>query len=510
VIYPTSPFELKIEANYSFPKGNSSHDFVLIRDGVFIAASKDGNDWKFINESSAFPGINGTFSCDQRKCWIRINPAFGKFSVGYIISNNPPKFILPKLGIEASELAIIVNELDNQSIEVAQYYQLKRSIPSENIIRVRLPLPIADDIGVAAFNATRAQILAATRANIKAYAITWLRPWRVGGTMSITSAIAFGYDLAWGGWTGTCSAKKDSPFYPSQAPLYYGRYMQYDDFYVNYNGKMLNYFEYGNGRPTIAITGVNKQEAFALIDRGVASDGMMPNGTGYLMETTDSARTVRSRSFSVFEQSWNDIDGFNLRYIPLSESTNGVLRNRNDTLLYMTGYASVPDIKKNRYLPGAIADHLTSYGGMLTGQGQMSILRWLEAGATGSCGTVVEPCNYPGKFLEAQRLLTYYFLGRTMIESMWASVDMPGEAIFVGEPLASPFKGAKIEYDSVSKTLAVSVSFLFPNQRYTVEAADSETGPFFPVFQNVSTSKFQMLRIVINNAEKPFYRIRRQ
>ena len=42
-------------------------------------------------------------------------------------------------------------------------------------------------------------------------------------------------------------------------------------------------------------------------------------------------------------------------------------------------------------MPGALADHLTSSGGMLTDSGQMSALRWLEAGATGSYGTVIEP-----------------------------------------------------------------------------------------------------------------------
>jgi threonine synthase len=31
----------------------------------------------------------------------------------------------------------------------------------------------------------------------------------------------------------------------------------------------------------------------------------------------------------------------------------------------------------------------------------MSALRWLEAGASGSYGTVVEPCNHPAKFPDA-------------------------------------------------------------------------------------------------------------
>jgi uncharacterized protein (TIGR03790 family) len=423
--------------------------------------------------------------------------------------------ILPKLGIDASELAVIVNELDAQSVEVAQYYQMKRSIPNENMIRIQLPTSTTDDIGAVAFNITRSQILAATRPNIKAYAITWLKPWRVAGRMSITSAIAFGFNESWGGWTGSCSSKKESPFYSADPPIDFWRDREYDitynSFYLVNKGKMLDYFGVGNSRPTIAITGVNKQEAFNLIDRGVASDGTMPNGTAYLMQTTDSKRSVRSNMFAYIDRRWNDSDvGFNFTYIPLSESKDGVLRNRNDTFLYLTGFSSVPDIKKNRYLPGAVADHLTSYGGQLTSGGQMSILRWLEAGATGSSGAVVEPCNFPDKFLEAQRLLVYYMMGRSLIESMWAAVNMPGEVIFVGEPLASPFKGAKTNFDPVSRRLEISVYFLFPKQKYTVEASVLETGPFVPVLQNIMTDDYRLVRIVINNADKPFYRIRKQ
>ena len=67
-------------------------------------------------------------------------------------------------------------------------------------------------------------------------------------------------------------------------------------------------------------------------------------------------------------------------------------------MFYFTGLAHVNGIDSNHYHPGAIADHLTSAGGKLTGSGQMSSLRWLEAGATGSYGAVVEPCAFVQKF----------------------------------------------------------------------------------------------------------------
>jgi uncharacterized protein (TIGR03790 family) len=69
----------------------------------------------------------------------------------------------------------------------------------------------------------------------------------------------------------------------------------------------------------------------------------------------------------------------------------------------------------------------------------MSSLRWLEAGATGSYGTVVEPCNFTQKFPHPGVLMAHYLDGDTLIEAYWKSVLMPGQGIFIGEPLARPF-----------------------------------------------------------------------
>jgi len=77
---------------------------------------------------------------------------------------------------------------------------------------------------------------------------------------------------------------------------------------------------------------------------------------------------------------------------------------------------------------------------MLTDSGQMSALRWLETGATGSYGAVVEPCNLLQKFPHPAIVAGHYLRGETLIEAYWKSVLMPGQGIFVGEPLAAPFR----------------------------------------------------------------------
>jgi len=101
----------------------------------------------------------------------------------------------------------------------------------------------------------------------------------------------------------------------------------------------------------------------------------------------------------------------------------------------------VPDITSNHYLPGAIADHLTSVGDVPLGGSQMSVLRWLEAGVTASYGAVVEPCNFIAKFPNPAVAIFHYLRGNTLLEAYWKSVAMPGQGVFIGEPLSQPFRG---------------------------------------------------------------------
>lgn len=88
-------------------------------------------------------------------------------------------------------------------------------------------------------------------------------------------------------------------------------------------------------------------------------------------------------------------------------------------MVYQTGLANVAKLDTLRFLPGALADHLTSFGGDLQGTGQMSSQRWLEAGATASYGTVSEPCNYWQKFPNPTVLLRRYLNGMTALEAYW-------------------------------------------------------------------------------------------
>ena len=312
--------------------------------------------------------------------------------------------------LERSQLAVIVNTWDPLSVEIGKYYAAQRGILFQNIIKVGFP-PGRVALPAKEFAALKAWADEQALPHIQAYALTWAAPYRVE-CMSITSAFAFGFDPAY--CAEDCSPTRLSPYFNSRARLPFSQL------------KM---------RPTMAIAATSLGEAKALIDRGVWSDGIQPEGTAYLLSTADAARNVRSGTYAMIESMLGHHPRVRAKIL-----REDALRDVKDVLFYFTGKAHVDGLETLGFLPGAIADHLTSFGGQLTDSGQMSALAWLEAGATGSYGTVIEPCNLPQKFPHPPAVIGSYLAGDTLIEAYWKSVAMPGQGIFIGEPLAAPFR----------------------------------------------------------------------
>jgi uncharacterized protein (TIGR03790 family) len=315
---------------------------------------------------------------------------------------------MPAGGIDAKNLAVVVNDNDPYSLEIGALYVKKRLIPAGQVIHLSLPTGVSE-LPVSKFRWILRDVNKRTPQHIQAYALAWTTPYRVG-CQSITSAFAYGIEP--GLCQRSCKTTRLNPYYAR------------GDIYRPWDQLKL--------RPTMLLASSNIDQGKALIRRGLSSDGSAPKGTGYLMSTSDPFRNSRA---SLFEESIRSVgEKFKLKIIR-SDS----LANAQDVMAYFTGLTWVKNINTNHFLPGAVADHLTSFGGKLTDSGQMSSLRWLDAGATGSYGTVVEPCNYAAKFPHPGLLLTYYLRGDTLIESYWRSVAMPGQGLFIGEPLARPW-----------------------------------------------------------------------
>lgn len=305
------------------------------------------------------------------------------------------------------DLAIIYNQGDPLSRQIAEYYQKQRQIPRQNLIKVNFN-PQQTVLPPEVFEKIQAEVDAKTPQSVQGYVLTWAKPYRVG-CMSITSAFALGFDPAY--CASSCSATKANPFFNQKSSQ--------------------PYTDYGI-RPTMMLAATNFKEAKALIDRGVAADGTAPDGTAYLMETTDQSRNVRA----VFYPEIKEKLGTRIQVKVIAKDS---LEKQSDVLFYFTGLPQVKNLTTLRFRPGAIADHLTSFGGQLTDSSQMSSLRWLEAGATGSYGTVVEPCNFPQKFPHPGIVMSYYLKGDTLLNAYWKSVLWPGQGLFIGEPLARPY-----------------------------------------------------------------------
>ena len=355
----------------------------------------------------AIQDVNGAakLACHPRRIHVFMLLLWAIASGSVCNAANPVAPPVARLGPE--EMAVVINDLDPLSKKIGMYYQEQRRIPTTNIIHVRFQ-PGHSNMARKEFDQLKADIDGKTPANIQAYALTWIAPYRVD-CMSITTAFAAGFDTKF--CSTNCSTTKLSPYFNSNSKA------PWTDYKI---------------RPSMVIAGSNFAEAKKLIDRGVASDGTLPKGFGYLVSTTDTARNVRAVFYS-------EIVKFLGRYMDFRIIEADYLVDRRNIMFYFTGSVYVHKLKTNHFLPGAIADHLTSSGGQLTDSSQMSSLRWLEAGATGSYGTVVEPCNHLAKFPHPGIVISHYLQGATLIEAYWKGVAWPGEGIFIGEPLARPF-----------------------------------------------------------------------
>jgi len=309
--------------------------------------------------------------------------------------------------ITVQQIAIVINTQDADSRLVANYYQKKRGIPKENLIEVSMPAG-KNSISEKKFDEIYQQIKKQTPGTVQYYALAWSKPFKVA-CMSMTSAVAFGFDKAH--CAKGCKPTRLSGYYNSYTEL------PNDDL---------------NIRPAMMLAGSSVAQVKAIIDRGVASDWTQPEATAYLMSTTDKARNRRSWRYPVIKNILSE--RINVELIK-----GDVLKDKNDVMFYFTGLKHVKAIDSNLYLPGAIADHLTSSGGNLFGTRQMSILRWLDAGATASYGTVVEPCAFTQKFPNPGIVIERYLDGESLIEAYWKSVAWPGQGVFVGEPMAAPY-----------------------------------------------------------------------
>jgi uncharacterized protein (TIGR03790 family) len=312
-------------------------------------------------------------------------------------------------GLTADRLGVIFNRDDPASVRIANYYAARRHIPARNL--VGLSVPDRASLSRAELQGLRTQMIARLPSAVQSVLLMWSRPYAVE-CMSITTAFAAGYQP--GFCEPNCGATTQSPLFDTPGWL---------------PADSIGWW------PAMLLPTEDEHLAQVLIDRGISADGTEPKGTVYLVRTQDAARNVRAAEYRYTEDSVGSRVGIRELSAPVETPPTGAIA-------YFTGARSVDELRSIGFVPGAVADHLTSTGGVLEGGTQMPAVAWLLQGATASYGTVSEPCNRLAKFPDVAVLLSHYLAGETILEAYWKSVAMPGQGLFVGEPLARPYAAA--------------------------------------------------------------------
>lgn len=321
-----------------------------------------------------------------------------------------PAALLPGYHLQAAQLAVVVNDDDPNSVAVAAYYQKVRNIPPQNMVHIVLPAA-PHRLTAAAFVRLKRHIEIQLLPHIEAILLLWSAPYAVE-CQSITSALTLGFDPDL--CKSTCVPSKPSPYF---------------------NSNVTRPFSEMRLRPAMLLPTDSVELAKAVIDRGALSGFRVPAAGAYYLQTSDSKRNSRSQLFPPAGM-------VAAKKLTIHRLNADALDGAQDVMVYELGAAQVGKLETLRFLPGALADHLTSFGGDLLESTQMSSLRWLQAGATASYGNVSEPCNHWQKFPQPSVLLQHYLSGATAIEAYWKSVAWPAQGLFIGEPLAAPYRNS--------------------------------------------------------------------
>jgi len=188
----------------------------------------------------------------------------------------------------------------------------------------------------------------------------------------------------------------------------------------------------------LGVTGSRGNTVDQIVDylqRSTVADGTHPRGTIYYMENNDVRSKTRQ---SGFEQAVAQLRKLGVD----AEVVEGVMPiDRPDVQVLMAGtrHFNWQD-SHSTILPGAICEHLTSFGGVLGrgGGGQTPLTEFLRYGAAGASGTVVEPYSLQAKF-PLPAIHVHYARGCTLAEAFYQSVSGPYQLLIVGDPLCRPW-----------------------------------------------------------------------
>jgi uncharacterized protein (TIGR03790 family) len=251
-----------------------------------------------------------------------------------------------------------------------------------------------------------------------------------------------------------------------------------------------------NALLTTMITASNLADAKVTVDQGVAGDSTFPIQPVMLAKSTDRLRNIRYLQFDNAE--------FDSRLLGLNKLVRTNCSNPAE-LGYIGGYQNGMggfQLGETRFVPGAVADDLTSFGGRLfVPNDQTTLLAFLTAGASGSYGTVVEPCAYKEKF-PSPMVFFYQARGFSLAEAYYQSVSYPYQGLMAGEPLTSPFSepvsgdwSGLAEGTIIQGNTNLSLSFVSDQDRPMQQVDLFVDGKFHQTLTNVPPRLGNLVRV---------------
>jgi uncharacterized protein (TIGR03790 family) len=337
------------------------------------------------------------------------------------------------------EIAVLVNGNSPASVEIANHFVHLRQVPAANVIRLPMPDRVlepqaeltpeefAQHIWEPADKAVRDRGIAD---HILAWAYSADFPVRIRGTPPLSiQGITFVRNKLPPG-TQVDDGQFLSPLFrgPDQAGGPFAPSVTLEQFTPALNAAM--------PLPSMMIgytgsRGLPVERVLAMLRYGALSDGTAPAGAVHFRLSDDVRATCRSWQFDAAD------GALRRRGVRSSVSSNDPPA-QTKLIGYVTGASWAQPPRGCAFLPGSVADNLTSFGAAFHHDDQTKLTDWLRAGATAASGTVAEPYAMWTKFPHG-RFFEHYAEGCTVLESYFLALRSPLQILLVGDPLARPW-----------------------------------------------------------------------
>src|SRR5882672_4068091 len=279
-------------------------------------------------------------------------------------------------------VVVVVNQNSTNSVQLGNYYAEHRQIPPQNYLRINWTGTNADwtdsDLASYLYNPLLSMLSSRQLTNQVDYVVLSMDiPYRVNsGSIkpnSTTSSLFYGFQ----------PDPNTDPLQCSMAPGSTNLYAGSESIFRSTPPISAS----SNSWLVTMITHSNLALAKQIVDSGALADATFPTQTVYLAKSTDVNRNVRYLTFD--NAIFNTRLRGNYAIVRTNTDSNWIFGNCLGLQQGVQREASMPG---TTFVPGSMADDLTSYGGdIFKPSDHLKILQYLTFGAAGGYGTVAEP-----------------------------------------------------------------------------------------------------------------------